>query len=302
MRTAAGALKFGTLVANALGPPAFTSLQWGVTDADPRELLHVRHVDVRPLTRAAGGEWMLQGQDSGQGGPGRVLGFDVFREVGMWTDVHLAFEVELLPNPGVPIQPAMGPIGAPEGDESWLGIVVPVTYAMDGTPLAHSNHALWWMPPATLRLGAVSVSPADPTRRDVAGDPQVLRVEFDLIAVGAPDLGAAILSVEGFGDCVAADVITAALEVPVVPNAGLRALPSVMRTATRLELARAAERAGSVSIYDVTGRRVRELGLGAGATEVGWDGRGAGGSPVPAGVYLARFDGDGSVARIVRLR
>jgi hypothetical protein len=50
-----------------------------------------------------------------------------------------------------------------------------------------------------------------------------------------------------------------------------------------------------VRVYDVAGREVRRLADGrfpAGAFEIRWDGRGATGSPLGAGVYLVRVNID----------
>src|SRR5262245_8924880 len=60
------------------------------------------------------------------------------------------------------------------------------------------------------------------------------------------------------------------------------------------------------AIYDLAGRRLRTVHRGPiarGMTAVSWDGRGEGGEPVPAGVYLLRFSAGGgsTFARIVRL-
>lgn len=47
-----------------------------------------------------------------------------------------------------------------------------------------------------------------------------------------------------------------------------------------------------IRVFDVTGRRVRRLGLGAGwSGSVQWDGRDEGGNLVPAGLYFARLTG-----------
>jgi len=56
------------------------------------------------------------------------------------------------------------------------------------------------------------------------------------------------------------------------------------------------------SVYDVTGRRIRELAPGI--ESVRWDGLDAHGRPVPAGVYFvrARQAGRAENLRIVRLR
>lgn len=60
------------------------------------------------------------------------------------------------------------------------------------------------------------------------------------------------------------------------------------------DLARAAT--GSVSVYDVHGRRVRELQQGlfpAGVHRVRWDGRNEAGQPVASGSYFYRLEADG---------
>ncbi len=59
-----------------------------------------------------------------------------------------------------------------------------------------------------------------------------------------------------------------------------------------------------VSLYDVTGRRVRQLfgGLGAGAPQiVVWDGAGDAGQRLPSGVYFARMTVDGVPSKVQRL-
>ena len=62
-----------------------------------------------------------------------------------------------------------------------------------------------------------------------------------------------------------------------------------------------------IAVYDLAGRRVRELRDGAaaaGESRVVWDGRGASGRPVPAGVYWVRLRGDAveDARRVVVLR
>ncbi|MEZ5065941.1 MAG: hypothetical protein R3B81_14505 [bacterium] len=85
----------------------------------------------------------------------------------------------------------------------------------------------------------------------------------------------------------------------------LRAIPTITRAGTRLELARPAGQAGTVDVYDVHGRHVIGLPIAAGARETVWDGRNVEGRPVAAGVYLARYvdaSGQAGVARVVTLR
>ena len=50
--------------------------------------------------------------------------------------------------------------------------------------------------------------------------------------------------------------------------------------------------ADRIRIHDVTGRTVRRIDLGGGASgSVQWDGRDDGGNLVPAGLYFARLTG-----------
>jgi hypothetical protein len=84
-------------------------------------------------------------------------------------------------------------------------------------------------------------------------------------------------------------------------------VPQPSRGMQRLILRGGAGRPVSVSVFDVSGRLVRELGswspAGAAGAEVTWDGRDAAGMLVPAGIYFVR--GEGGIAflrKSVRLR
>jgi hypothetical protein len=77
------------------------------------------------------------------------------------------------------------------------------------------------------------------------------------------------------------------------------------RTTFRCDLPRSGR--ARLVVYDVAGRRVRGLldgDLPAGPREVAWDGRDDAGRAVAAGSYLARLEGDGTVAvtRVVLVR
>lgn len=83
------------------------------------------------------------------------------------------------------------------------------------------------------------------------------------------------------------------------------AYPNPFTRGTRLvfDLARPCE--VSLEVYDLLGTRVRTLAaqrMAAGRHELTWDGRGATGRPVAAGVYFARFAADGvaAVRRVVK--
>jgi hypothetical protein len=97
-------------------------------------------------------------------------------------------------------------------------------------------------------------------------------------------------------------VLRPAAGVPV-PEPDVTILPNPFEESVELVL-RAAE-PGTVrtaTIYDVAGRRLRDLALAG--DRVTWDGRNAAGARVPGGVYFARVtDGAGSrTVRIVKVR
>ena len=78
--------------------------------------------------------------------------------------------------------------------------------------------------------------------------------------------------------------------LPAAPN------PFREQTAVRFELAAGAE--VTVELFDVAGRRVRELPptrFGAGPHRVAWDGRDDAGGSLPPGVYFARLTADGRI-------
>ena len=83
----------------------------------------------------------------------------------------------------------------------------------------------------------------------------------------------------------------------------IAAYPSVTRGGTELRLAAPADRPTGVAVYDVQGRSVRVLRIGAGMGGVRWDGADAQGRAAGAGVYFIRVAGSaGSSARVVKVR
>jgi hypothetical protein len=112
---------------------------------------------------------------------------------------------------------------------------------------------------------------------------KALKIRFPEVAVPGPD-----------------GLAGASLDLACRPN------PFADRTSFRYEL----PRSGSVrlSVYDVSGRRVRDLvtapAQGPGAHEVAWDGRDGAGRDLAAGTYFCRLtvDGHSTTVRAVFLR
>ncbi len=130
------------------------------------------------------------------------------------------------------------------------------------------------------------------------------RVSFRLTG-GSPDLGEPLFNVVWSGDWAPGTTPTDATIAPAdVLGSGLSAWPSVTRAGTEFHLAQAAERGGMLRIFDVVGRRVRELQVPAGASRISWNGRDGAGVVTPGGVYFARYENgqETLVTRVVRLR
>ncbi|MBD3367035.1 MAG: hypothetical protein GF405_02525 [Candidatus Eisenbacteria bacterium] len=100
-----------------------------------------------------------------------------------------------------------------------------------------------------------------------------------------------ILPVETSGCCVQVETTSS---VPgSFPNAGprLSALPNPTTAGTRLALQQPASASMTAVLYDVRGRRVRELVIPAGSTGAAWDLTDRFGRTVPCGVYFVGLEG-----------
>ncbi|HMB68662.1 MAG TPA: FlgD immunoglobulin-like domain containing protein [bacterium] len=91
--------------------------------------------------------------------------------------------------------------------------------------------------------------------------------------------------------------LDSATDAPVVAGSLPAAQPNPFRLATRLTVP---DGARSLDVFDAAGRLVKTLeGRGA----VVWDGRGAAGQEVPAGVYFVRAEGtDRETVKLIRVR
>lgn len=96
------------------------------------------------------------------------------------------------------------------------------------------------------------------------------------------------------------------VELPTAaPVRALRASPNPVHSGAIVQFAfTPADAPRSIEIVDVSGRRVATFPAAAREGQAIWNGRAAGGTPLHAGVFLARFAGDGNAAatRFVVLR
>ena len=123
---------------------------------------------------------------------------------------------------------------------------------------------------------------------------------------------------EIYGEGVSARFIDIEMLSPGIPVAGVgeeapsalvlaRPWPNPSRGAVETRFALAAAAAIRADVYDLSGRRVRELASGtiaAGTHALQWDGTDDGGMPVSAGLYFLRVGSEGVrlTARMIRLR
>jgi subtilisin family serine protease len=88
------------------------------------------------------------------------------------------------------------------------------------------------------------------------------------------------------------DDASGASDTPAAPGLRLSSAPNPFNPTTEIAFETAAAAQVDLSVYDVTGRRVRRLlseAIGAGSHRAVWDGRDAGGRAVASGVYFARL-------------
>ena len=110
----------------------------------------------------------------------------------------------------------------------------------------------------------------------------------------------------------AASVLNSAVDSPVISRAPLSFAvhaprPNPFRNQTTVDFDLPQAQDVGLSIYDVTGRRIRTLARGthaAGSHRISWDGRGDDGQRVSAGVYFARLQAEDATVkrRLVLLR
>ncbi len=87
--------------------------------------------------------------------------------------------------------------------------------------------------------------------------------------------------------------LLAAPEPAAATFSGVRAFPNPAAAGATIAFALPAAGSATVAVYDVAGRRVRELrrqSFGAGMQRLAWDGRDDGGRPVGDGVYFVRVE------------
>ena len=245
---------------------------------------------------------LIQGYDSGGeiGSYGETSILNVFWEASAWQGA--SFQMDFLSHEDVTYGAEL--IGEPDVQSSPEGIVIGhdlLLTNMEGLPdgLFHQDVLVFPSENQDIQFENVQVFPVG-----LRGTQAGYKLLFDASGSNV-DLGEPLYEVHLSGTYIPGSTITGtAPRADEVSEVELTTRPTVSRTISRLVLSRPAERSGSVDVFDVAGRLVRQLPIQIGARTISWDGRGRDGNLVASGVYLARFaTAEGSAtSRIVRLR
>jgi hypothetical protein len=128
-------------------------------------------------------------------------------------------------------------------------------------------------------------TPGYATNVAISGGPQAGGAPFAFVADGPSGLQVLPIQCGASTDVGNGPAVAAGMGLKISPNPGF----------SRGFIQFATTRSGSVraSLYDVAGRRIREVfqgALGAGDHSIAWDGQASGGHALPAGVYRIRID------------
>jgi hypothetical protein len=154
------------------------------------------------------------------------------------------------------------------------------------------------LPPNVLESFRLDLDPTQPLLLEQAavtsvspgpGVDAAYEISFQLTADGTADLALPLFTTMMTGDWAPAGTPTDAPVAAASPTSALSARPSITTGPTRLVLARPAQARADITLFDVTGRLVRRLGVDAGSGAVEWDGRGDGGRNLSPGVYFAHL-------------
>jgi hypothetical protein len=316
MRSDAIWLKYDAPLQPVAGPPfPVDPLIFTVTDKVPSDHQNLRLLSAMKTATGSDAPIALTGMDSGgDTGSGLVGGVRA-----AWNDPGQPFErtafdmkvdVSALsgiePQPFIPALPAVTP--TPTG----FLLAFEVFFLGDMGQVVRTSMrrmAFDMLPGQALQFDDVRVSPIEPALSAAPGfgangaaTTAGFRLTFDAVAAGGVDVAEPLFEVTLTGDCAAAQTTGVPGSVAAGPQT-LRARPTITRAGTELRLARPAEAAGAIDVYDASGRRVRRMALRPGDSGRFWDGRDERGRPGAAGLYFARYlDGaHGCTARVVRL-
>jgi hypothetical protein len=299
--------RFDIVEQTVFGPPyPMQELPFLVTDEVPSDLQSARLLAATKTASGATAGLSLTGSDSGgdtaAGFTGAVTAS--WNEIGVpyeSTAFNLQVDIETLsgvdPDPFLPVLPAV--TGTPTGFQLQYDVEFRDTAGQMVRTSRRQMHADT-LPGQALSFGQVRVhAPGASKASSAAG----FRVTFDAVGGASVDPAEPLFEVTFTGDCRPATATPVPQWSDAVGGQVLAAWPTVTRDGTELRLASPADAEGRIELFDLRGRLVRTLPVRPGDTMRTWDGRGADGRAVAAGVYFARLSDapPRSAARIVRV-
>jgi hypothetical protein len=187
-----------------------------------------------------------------------------------------------------------GTVQGLSADLDWDPVVLSLETAAAGGLLAAQGGPHVVLSPAA---GVVDVALLGPRVRGLSGTGDLVRLRFRVLAEGDPGLRLVRAQARSGQNHTVVLALDGNQELPHPPRTILLPnLPNPFNPSTTIPYE--IDRSGLVllTIYSLTGRRVRELVAAqqaAGRHEVGWDGLDAGGRLVASGTYLVRLESSG---------
>jgi hypothetical protein len=307
MRRSAFRLRFEIPVETVSGPPyPLPFLPYLVIDAEPSDEQRVRLRSAARVESGAESGIALTGTDTGDAGLPGFAG--VLRAE--WSEAGVPFastafdvEVDVAAVSGISPDPMLPALPEIVSTSTGFLLVYEVLFLGPSGEIARTSQremTFDTLPGQELRLANAQVHETAGAGMRRSGAEAGFRVTFDVLVAGDVDTAVPLFEAAMTGDCQPAGATGVPAPRPAADRQSLSARPTVTRSGTQLRLARAADLAGHVELFDVTGRRLRSLDVPRGAVGCAWDGRDADGRRAASGVYLARFT-DGSIAARTRV-
>lgn len=298
--------KFDAPVESVVGPPFPTPrLIFDVSNATPAGTQEIRVVNAKKIASGAATHLVLQGMDSGgdvAAGEVGAVSWSWNEPSAPWSNTAFDLQVDVNAVSGVDPQPFLPALPALILTSTGFLLQFDVHYENAGGQVVKTSRrqmAFDVRPGQALQLRDVRVIPPDQILGD---DLTSFRVTFDAVAAGGVDVAETLFETMFTGDISHATATSAPDLIGAGSAQGLAAFPAVTSAGAELRLARPAELAGRIDLFDVTGRQLRRFEIPRGSSGATWDGAASG--VTASGVYFARFtDGRSEcVARIVKVR
>ncbi len=269
-----------------------------------RDLAVQRHYKADTVVQGAvsGGPVEMNATWQAQAGATGDQGVTTFRwdESGVFADTYFTLSVDFAPAGG--LIPEVYPPDPVQVDPTGFLLTFPVRVRNGGGTIVGTSNV-------QMLFDVDPVQGAEFTSLIVGGpfSPAAwstgFTVSFDLVGTTGVEVHEPLFHTRWVADWVP----TPTSSVPVSESARdlmITAWPGVTRGATEIRATRPFSEGAWIGVHDIGGRLLRSLRPPVGARSTIWDGAGASGADLPAGIYFLRLkDPSGTaVARVTRLR